>query len=110
MNKDVVLPLGTVVKAAGEEVPVMIVGYGLMNSEDETTYDYAAVIFPVGLLPDKMVLFNENQIEDIIFIGYQNVRSLKYRQKVSDYIKKIKENGNQEEALKELLDSLGVEK
>ncbi len=71
---DKILPIGSVVKLKDAEKSIMI--FGIMQTIkaiDGSTvkYDYIGVPYPVGYLSPKLNLgFNHEQIETVIFKGY----------------------------------------
>lgn len=68
------LPLGTVVLLKGGEKKIMIMG--LMGKDEENldvTYDYIGCLYPEGVMPSVgHILFNNEDIQDIIYNGYSN--------------------------------------
>lgn len=69
---DKYLPIGTIVFIKNDIVMHMITGY-LNKSEDGKVSDYISVPFPYGFMSDKIItFFNHADIEDIIFLGYEN--------------------------------------
>lgn len=74
MGKANYLPLGSVVTLKGGVQKIIIIGRG-MNVEDEGEsyfYDYVAVPYPVGMTGDKVVYFNHDSVELVLFIGYDD--------------------------------------
>ena len=79
------LPIGTVVLLKNGTKPVMITGYLPMPSEsnDTTMYDYSACMFPEGLLSsDQNAVFNHEQIDRIMYKGFQNEDSIEFLNEV----------------------------
>lgn len=66
------LPIGTVVALKEGTKSLMIIG--VMQTDDtDRVYDYIAVLYPEGFLNTEMFfLFNHEDIDDIIFKGYDN--------------------------------------
>lgn len=81
------LPLGSIVRLKGGQLPVMIIGYTVVtNDESNKIFDYNATFYPMGTLDTSIVTpFNHKQIEEIIFIGYEDESGIAYR----DNLKKI---------------------
>ncbi len=86
------LPIGSVVLLHESKKKVMIVGVCQKGgSEPERIWDYAGVLFPEGFLaPDKMFLFNNEQIEQVFAIGYQDGEQLAFKSKADEMIKKLR--------------------
>lgn len=75
-----IFPIGSVVLLKGATKRVMICGRFQKREGDETLYDYSACPFPDGLNdPRKMVLFQNEDIAEVYFIGFQDPEELQYR-------------------------------
>ena len=69
----VLLPVGSVVKLEEANKKLMIIGI-LQKNGDGEVYDYFGCPYPEGFLDaDNIFLFNHNDIEDISFIGYDDI-------------------------------------
>lgn len=66
------LPLGTVVKIKGREENLMIISqFPVMTINGEQGYlDFGATTLPTGFTNQEIILFNKEDIEEIIFLGY----------------------------------------
>ena len=67
-------PIGTIVKLYDNNNLVMISGYKFCNPNNGyNVEDYIGVLYPNGLsMVDKNILFSKNDIEKVIFKGYEN--------------------------------------
>ena len=64
------LPIGSVVLLKGGLKKVMIIGFFMNSKIDNITYDYSGCIYPEGFLSNnKLILFNENQIDKVLYMG-----------------------------------------
>lgn len=83
MDKERYLPIGTVVMLKGGKKPTMITSYciipkgdiydkdGPVDKEKITYYDYGACLYPEGIeRTNKTFVFNHDQIDRILFMGY----------------------------------------
>lgn len=76
------LPIGSVVVVGDSTKKVMIVGV-CQKSTDGRIFDYSGVVYPEGFLdPQKMFLFNNDQITQIAALGYQDAEQLAFKEKV----------------------------
>lgn len=77
------LPIGSVVLIGDSKKRVMIVGVCQKGGSDEQKiWDYTGVIFPEGFLdPQKMFLFNNDQITQIYALGYQDAEQIAFKEK-----------------------------
>lgn len=64
---DYLLPIGSLVWI--NEKPLMIIGY--FAKQDDKYFDYICTIYPIGLSNGDLLLCNNEQIEKVIFIGFQ---------------------------------------
>lgn len=62
---------------------VMIVGVcQLGGSTEKKIWDYSGVLYPEGFLdPEKMFLFNNDQITQIYALGYQDAEQIAFKEK-----------------------------
>ena len=78
------LPIGSVVLLKESNKRVMIVGLRQKQIDANKVWDYSACLFPEGILdPDKLYLFDSEQIERLFFIGLQDEESMAFLKKVS---------------------------
>lgn len=87
--KNKLLPIGTVVLLRGGIKKIMITGYHSKNIEGKV-YDYNGCIFPEGYVENTFCLFNQDQIEEILFRGLRN-------EEYEEYIEQIHTNTRKEE-------------
>lgn len=67
------LPIGSVVILEGGTKPLMVTGYKMKEKEDsEKIYDYVGCVFPEGFMEEVFSLFDNNQIKDVLFVGYED--------------------------------------
>ena len=69
------LPVGTVVLLKGGKKELVIVSYCIIPSGNvqEVVYDYGGCLYPEGLIrSDQLYAFNHDQIEKVIFKGYES--------------------------------------
>jgi len=88
--KEKFLPIGSVVLLKNGTKKIMITGY-LPTAKDKpgNVYDYSACIFPEGIISsDQTVVFNHDQINDIISVGYSNEETTSFLEAMNELIKK----------------------
>lgn len=81
--KERFLPIGTVVLLKGAKTPLMITSYcifptgkqiknGQEIDPEQKMYEYGACTYPHGVIDRSIVnAFDHNQIEEILFMGYE---------------------------------------
>ena len=73
------LPIGSVVLLKDSKKRIMIVGVKQKQVDSEKVWDYSACLYPEGILnPDKLFLFDSEQIERLYFIGFQDGEGLAF--------------------------------
>jgi len=77
------LPIGSVVLVGNSKKKVMIIGVCQKGgSEEQKIWDYTGVIYPEGFLdPQKMFLFNNEQITKVYALGYQDAEQIAFKEK-----------------------------
>lgn len=67
------LPIGSIVKLKKAEKKLMIIG-ALQKNGDGKTYDFMGCPYPEGILDsESMYLFNHSDVEDVCFLGYDDI-------------------------------------
>jgi len=86
------LPIGSVVLVGNSTKKVMIVGLCQKGGSDEVKlWDYAGVIFPEGYLdPNKLFLFNNDQVTRIFALGYQDAEQIEFKKKADAMMKELR--------------------
>ena len=82
MYKDL-MPIGSVVLLKGGEKRLMICSRVVVNAAENTIYDYAACLYPEGIVDSSnLYFFNHDAIDEIYFIGFQDREEMDFRAKV----------------------------
>ena len=77
------LHIGSVVLLKGGQRKLMITGRILSDQKMEEIYDYVGVLYPIGMTgDDNQYFFNDDAIEQIFFIGFQDEDELSFREEV----------------------------
>lgn len=86
------LPIGSVVLVGNSTKKVMIVGLCQKGGSDEVKlWDYAGVIYPEGYLdPNKLFLFNNDQITQIYALGYQDAEQMAFKKKADAMMEELR--------------------
>lgn len=95
MNKmKELLPLGSVVLLKGGKKRVMICGRIQKRADDDKLYDYSACYYPEGIIdPKELFLFNNGDIEQVYYLGMQDVEEFKFRTFIDEKLKEMEANG-----------------
>lgn len=67
-----ILPIGSIVYLNDSKHKIMIINRGVQIELEEEIqmFDYSACHYPVGLSQDKIVYFNSENIDKVLFEGY----------------------------------------
>ncbi|ENQ3113814.1 DUF4176 domain-containing protein [Bacillus tropicus] len=73
IEKDTLLPIGSVVRFKTWEQPLMIYGRKKEDSKPKKTWDYVACYYPIGNISTEYnIFFTHEYISEVIFTGYIN--------------------------------------
>lgn len=85
------LPIGSVVLVGNSKKKVMIVGLCQKGGTEEKLWDYSGVVFPEGYIdPNKMFLFNNEQISQVFALGYQDAEQIAFKEKADAMIQELR--------------------
>lgn len=86
------LPIGSVVLLKRSTKKVMIIGVCQKEvGEDTVIWDYSGCLFPEGYMgADKTFLFNNDQIETVYSLGYQDEEQQEFKKKVDEIIARLR--------------------
>ena len=90
---DGLLPIGSVIMLKNTPKKLMIVGIGRkeINGDKEVLWDYSAVGFPEGFMSaDRTILFNNESIERVLSIGYQDEEQFEFKKKADALLKELR--------------------
>lgn len=78
------LPIGSVVLLKGSQKRVMVVGVKQKQADSDKIWDHSACLYPEGILdPEKLYLFDIDQIERLYFIGLQDAEGLNFMRQLN---------------------------
>lgn len=85
--------LGTIVYLKEGRMKVMIINRGPIVEKETISflYDYAGCIYPVGMHPNQVLYFNDENIDKVLFEGYRDEDEKRFEE---IYQKSMKNIGN----------------
>jgi len=85
------LPVGSIVLLKDSTKKLVVVGVLQAKPGSlERVYDYCGCLYPEGYLEaEKFFLFDEEQIEEICFMGFSNEEQEEFERRVREVIKKL---------------------
>ena len=87
------LPIGSVVLLKESTKRVMIIGLvqKQIKEGESVIWDYSGCFYPEGFMgPDKTFLFNNDQIDKVYALGYQDEEQFEFEEKINQVWKEIK--------------------
>ena len=91
------LPLGSVVILKNGLKKIMITGQNTIDNETKKEFDYNGCIWPEGYMENIFCLFNNDEIDQVFFRGYEANDSKQLAPNRSQLSNKAKNNDNYEE-------------
>lgn len=84
------LPIGSVIRTIGAERKLMVIGRIITTEEKDKIYDYVGVPYPEGIgASDQMYFFDRDQVEELLFVGFQDPEGLEFQREVLDNLKEL---------------------
>ncbi|MDC7292704.1 MULTISPECIES: DUF4176 domain-containing protein [unclassified Butyrivibrio] len=85
-------PIGTIVRLKKGQVDIMITGVCPLYNDNGTIgyYDYSACLYPHGQTDQNSLFFNEEDIDEVLFTGYEDEHFEKYKEMVMSKLGDIK--------------------
>lgn len=91
MDTNNLLPIGSVVLVKDANKKMMIIG--IMQKNQDTQYDYMAVLYPEGYLtPKQIYLFNHDDIEEVHFLGFMGVEHQIFRNNLNKALSEMEDD------------------
>lgn len=85
------LPIGTIVLLKGASKRIMICGFCCHGTgENDKLFDYVGCLSPEGFISsDKNLLFNHDQIEQVINMGLVDEEEKEFKEKLNNVLKLV---------------------
>lgn len=90
-RNDKYVPLGSIVIVKGSVKKIVIIGRGIaVRQEGELQYfDYAGCTYPEGLIGDTVLYINHEDLEEIVFEGYQDEDDVRMQKNLKEQVEKL---------------------
>ena len=92
------LPIGSVVKISDRQKKLMITGYlpiSTNENQERKIWDYCGCLYPEGVITTETnYVFNQNNIEEICFLGLEDDEQKKFQEKIQEAVKSLRNLGN----------------
>lgn len=87
------LPLGSVVRLKGGKMRIAVIGYTPIEKGKTEVWDYLGAVWPMGVITsDKNLLFNRDQVEEVIFEGFTDSAEVEFRTKLEKAVEEIRKS------------------
>ncbi len=81
------LPIGSVVILKGGSKTLMVFGRKQMSTLNNKVWDYLACFYPEGSIgPEYCFLFNEEDIDEVVFRGYSDENNINFEKQLINNI------------------------
>ncbi|GAX48467.1 DUF4176 domain-containing protein [Pseudolactococcus reticulitermitis] len=89
MSDNNILPIGTILylKEGTQKLMILNRGSVIEISGESVLFDYSAAIYPVGLNPEQVLYFNKEDIDEIVFEGYNDDEEKRFVQLYEEWEK-----------------------
>ena len=81
-NEKLLLPVGSIVYLKGGTLKVIVIARGqlvqLKKDEKPTFFNYLGCLYPQGFDVENTYYFNQEDIEEVLFTGYQDEEERRY--------------------------------
>lgn len=74
----VFLPMGSIVRLKGSNKKLMIIGRQQKRTDTNKIFDYLAIFYPIGTIDNNVILFNEEDIDELVFRGYCDIEEQEF--------------------------------
>lgn len=79
-NEEVILSIGSIVVLKEGYKKLMVIGRMQLQGKEEKLWDYLGVLYPEGYLGEGYTfLFNNEDIEEVVFEGYTDLEDEAFR-------------------------------
>lgn len=82
------LPIGSIIYLKDGTRQMMILNRGpiVVIEREQRYFDYSACEYPTGLIQDKILYFNEENIDEVIFEGYSDDKEKRFETVYKDWL------------------------
>lgn len=82
------LPIGSIVYLKDGTSKLMILNRGpiLEINGEKQLFDYSGCLYPQGIVPDNVLYFNKENIDEVVFKGFQDEEEERFQKIFSDWL------------------------
>ena len=86
MNQYVALGSVVLLKGGTQKLLVIARAITVKNAEKTFFFDYGGVLYPEGLMDDKMAYFNKEDVSKVVFEGYSDIEDENILETIETYL------------------------
>lgn len=92
---DKYLALGSIVLVKGNVKKLMIVARGVLAGKEpeKKLFDYGAVLYPEGLMDERLIFLNHRDIYKVVAEGYSDSDDEIMNENIKNWINEVKNRG-----------------
>ncbi|EGO8095112.1 DUF4176 domain-containing protein [Enterococcus faecium] len=89
MTTETILPIGSIVYLKEGTKKLMILNRAPIIEEEggQLLFDYSGAIYPVGLNPEEVLYFNKEDIDKVVFEGFNDEEEARFAQLYTEWVK-----------------------
>ncbi len=91
MKEEKFLPLGSVIIVKGSVKKILLIGRGVVTviNGERKYFDYVGCTYPEGLVGETVLYINHDDIEEIIFKGYQDEDDSRIQKNLKEQVSQL---------------------
>ncbi|MGY0691369.1 DUF4176 domain-containing protein [Virgibacillus sp. FSP13] len=88
------LSIGSIIYLKEGTNKLMILNRGPIIEMDgeKTMFDYSGCLYPLGLVPENVLYFNDENIDEVVFEGFKDSEEERFRKLYSEWKEENEEN------------------
>lgn len=85
------LPMGSIVRLKESKKKLMITGRLQKRTGEPKIFDYIAIFYPIGSVDNHVVLFDEDDIGELVFRGFCDIEEQEFVKFLNQSIEEARE-------------------
>lgn len=83
-----ILPIGSIVYLKEGSQKLMVLNRGITIEQDgeSVLFDYSAAMYPMGMNPEQLFYFNQEDVNRVVFQGYSDIDEERFVQLYQNWL------------------------
>lgn len=83
-----ILPIGSIVylKEGNQKLMVLNRGVTIEQDGESVLFDYSAAMYPMGMNPEQLFYFNQEDVDRVVFQGYSDIDEERFVQLYQNWL------------------------